>query len=282
MAYRHIEVAPIAGAIGAEIGGVDLSRGLDDEVFEEINRAFLEYLVIFFRDQHLTPVALRDFAARFGPPNRYPFAKSLPECDEVIPVIKEAHETANFGGGWHSDTCYLERPPKCTCLLAVETPRLGGDTLFANMYLAYEKLSEGMKAMLEGLYAVNSASLLRRDNVNTRFGFASIQGQNEDAAEATMAEHPVVRTHPETGRKSIYVDALHTPRFRDMSEAESRPILDYLFRQAARPEFTCRFQWRPGSLAVWDNRCAQHNALNDYHGHRRVMHRVTVEGDRPA
>jgi len=197
-------------------------------------------------------------------------------------VIKEAHERDNFGGGWHSDTCYLERPPLCTCLLAMETPPLGGDTLFANMYLAYEALSEGMKALLDGLLAVNSASLLTRGNRNTRFGYSSIQGQNEAAAESTVAEHPVVRTHPETGRKSIYVDALHTPRFKDMTEEESRPVLDYLFRHAARPEFTCRFAWAPGSLAVWDNRCAQHNALNDYHGHRRVMHRVTVEGDRPV
>ena len=282
MGYSHIQVEPIAGALGAEISGVDLRESLDDAVFEEIHRAFLDHLVIFFRDQHLTPVQQRDFAARFGPPNQYVFAKGLEECPEVIEIVKEPHETVNFGGGWHSDTCYLERPPKCTCLLAKETPPLGGDTLFANMYLAYETLSDGMKALLDGLVAINTASLLNRGGSNTRFGFSSIQGQNEAAAETTVAEHPAIRTHPETGRKSIYIDALHTPAFKDMSDQESAPVLNYLFEHAVRPEFTCRFQWRPGSMALWDNRCSQHNALNDYHGHRRVMHRVTIEGDRPA
>jgi len=281
MGYRHIEVRPLAGAIGAEIDGVDLKQPLDAAVFDEIHQAFLEHLVIFFHGQHLSPVQQRDFAARFGTPNLYPFAKGLEDCPEVIRIVKEPHETKAFGEGWHSDTCYLERPPMATCLQAIETPARGGDTLFANMYLAYETLSEGMKAMLDGLVAVNSASLLNRGGRNTRFGFAAIQGQNESAAETTVAAHPVVRTHPETGRKALYVDVLHTTQIKEMTREESAPILDYLFKHAGRPEFTCRFHWRPGSLTVWDNRCAQHNAINDYHGQRRVMHRVTIEGARP-
>jgi taurine dioxygenase len=165
-----------------------------------------------------------------------------------------------------------------TMLIARETPPYGGDTLFANMYLAYETLSDGMKRLLEGLVAVNSSA--KADTTRTREDRVK-QSLKPDAKEEYVAEHPVVRTHPETGRKSLYVNGGHTVRFKDMTEEESAPILEFLFRHVVRPEFTCRFRWDVGSLAFWDNRCTQHNPVNDYHGFRRVMHRITLAGDKP-
>ncbi|MDP6705320.1 MAG: TauD/TfdA family dioxygenase [Alphaproteobacteria bacterium] len=281
MVYRHIEVRPIAGALGAEIGGVDLKAPLEDAVFGEIHQAFLEHLVVFFHGADLAPGEQREFAARFGAPNRYPFAQGVDGHPDVIEIVKMEEETENFGGGWHSDTTYLERPPKATCLQAKVVPPVGGDTLFANMYLAYEALSAGMKAMLEGLVLQNSASLKGRNPV-TRFGFQAMAGQNEDKAEETYAEHPVVRTHPETGRRALYLNRLHSRAFKGMTETESAPLIDYLCSHAVKPEFTCRFTWGVGSIALWDNRCAMHNPINDYQGQRRVMHRITIEGERPV
>jgi taurine dioxygenase len=160
-------------------------------------------------------------------------------------------------------------------LLARELPPVGGDTLFANMYLAYETLSAGMKRLLDGLVAVNASS--KADVTRTR----EDRTGGDDRRREYVAEHPVVRTHPETGRKALYVNVGHTVRFKDMTAEESAPLLDYLFAHQIRPEFTCRFSWRKGSIALWDNRCAQHNPVNDYHGYRRVMHRITLKGDRP-
>jgi len=274
--YRHIEVRPIAGALGAEISGVDVSRELAEETVAEIRQAFLDNLVIFFRGQTLSPRGLVAFAERLGRPMEYPQLKGLPECPLVTPVVKLEHERVNFGGVWHSDTTYLERPPLGSMLYAVETPPVGGDTLFANQYLAYESLSDGLKSALDGLVGVNSSAK------------ADVTRSREDRLRAAGAEmklltgeHPVVRTHPETGRKALYVNFGHTTRFKGWTEGESAPLLDYLFAHQVRPEFTCRFQWAPGSLALWDNRCTQHNPVNDYHGYRRVMHRVTLEGDAP-
>jgi taurine dioxygenase len=274
--FRHIEARRIAGALGAEIRGVDLSRPLGEAAVAEIRRALLEHLVVFFRDQKLAPRELLAFAQRFGEPAEYPQLKGLAECPLVTPVIKLEHERVNFGGVWHSDTAYLERPPMASLLYAVETPPYGGDTLFANQYLAYETLSEGLKRTLAGLVGVNTSA--KAEVSKTR------EDRLRDAGaelKVLVGEHPVVRTHPESGRKALYVNFGHTARFRDWSEEESAPLLDYLFRHQVRPEFTCRFQWRPGSLAFWDNRCTQHNPVNDYHGYRRVMHRVTLAGDVP-
>jgi taurine dioxygenase len=184
----------------------------------------------------------------------------------------------NFGGIWHSDTAYLEEPPMASMLLAREVPPWGGDTLFANMYLAYETLSEGLRRMLEPLTAINSSA--RADVTRTREDRLKSDAR-EGAKKEYVAEHPVVRTHPETGRKALYLNVAHTVRFGGMSEEESAPLLAYLFRHQTRPEFSCRLSWRVGSLALWDNRCAQHNPVNDYHGHRRLMHRITLAGDRP-
>ena len=267
-----VTVAPVAGALGAEISGVDLAGPLDGGTAAAIRRALLEHLVIFFRGQTLDPRALVAAARAFGTPARYPFVKGLDEEPLAIPVLKREDETANFGGVWHSDTTYLERPPLGTLLYACEVPEFGGDTLFANMYLAYESLSEGMKRMLDGLRGVNVS--------DKAAALAARPGAEADAP-ALAAEHPAVRVHPETGRRALYVNPAHTRRFAGFTDEESAPLLGWLFGRQTRPEFTCRFRWTPGALAFWDNRCAQHNAVNDYAGRRRLMHRVTLEGDPP-
>lgn len=278
IAEAGLDVRPLSGGIGAEISGVDLARPLAAGTIRALRAALLEHVVIFFRDQTMTPRALLALAERFGEPAEYPFVQGLAACPLVIPIVKEPHETVNFGGIWHSDTSYLERPPMATLLYALETPPVGGDTLFANTYLAYEGLSDGLKRLLGRLRAVNRAdkpaTLRTREDMRRSHGKADARGTN--------AVHPVVRTHPETGRKALYVNLAHTERFDGMTAAESAPLLDYLFAQQVRPELTCRFRWRPGSLAFWDNRASLHYPLNDYHGHRRVMHRVTIAGDRPS
>lgn len=274
--YRHIEVSPLAGALGAEIGGLDIAQPIEAEALAEIRRAFLEHLVIFFRGQQLSPHALVAFAQQFGQAMEYPQLKGLAECPLVTPVVKLEHERVNFGGIWHSDTTYLDAPPMASMLYALETPPYGGDTLFANQYLAYETLSEGLRKTLAALTGINTsakAEVSRTREDRLREAGAELK--------VLVGEHPVVRTHPDTGRKALYVNVGHTARFKDWAEAESTPLLEYLFAHQVRPEFTCRFRWEPGSLAFWDNRCAQHNPVNDYHGYRRVMHRVTLKGDKP-
>src|SRR5947207_15272848 len=273
-----MEIHPVAGALGAEIGGVDLAK-LDDATSAAIRRVWLEHLVVFFRDQDLTPAQFLGFAQRVGEPIEYPFVKGLDDYPKIIPVLKLAHETVNFGGIWHSDSAYLDAPPMASMLVAREVPPAGGDTEFANMYLAYETLSDGMRRLLDGLVAINSSA--RADVSRTREDRLKDSGR-ADAKREYVATHPVVRVHPETGRRALYVNVAHTVGLEGMTEEESAPILDYLFRHQTRPELTCRFRWRPGSLAFWDNRCAQHNAVNDYAGHRRVMHRITLAGDVPA
>jgi alpha-ketoglutarate-dependent taurine dioxygenase len=277
-AYRAIRVEPLAGALGAEITGVDLTSGLRDDVVAEIRRAWLEHLVVFFRDQVLGPDEFLAFARCIGEPVEYPFIKGIEGFPEIISVTKLPHETVNFGGIWHSDTAYLERPPMATMLLAREVPPFGGDTMFSNMYAAYETLSPGMQRLLRGLRAENSSALA--DVSKTRED--RIRDQGWDDGQQYSAEHPVVRTHPETQREALYVNPAHASSFADMTYDESRPLLEYLFRHSTRPELTCRFRWRVGSLALWDNRCAMHNPINDYHGYRRVMHRITLAGDVPT
>ena len=274
--YRHIEVQPISGALGAEVSGVDLAHALSDEVVAEIRQAFLDHLVLFFRGQHLTPAAQLEFARRFGEPMEYPQLKGLPECPLITPVIKLEHERHNFGGVWHSDTTYLERPPMASMLYAVEIPPYGGDTLFANQYLAYETLSPGMRETLARLRGVNTST--KADVTRSREDRLRAAGVE---SKALSAAHPVVRTHPETGRRALYINAGHTSHFEGWTEAESAPVLNFLFQHQIQAEFTCRFNWRVGSMALWDNRCAQHYPVNDYHGHRRVMHRITLAGDQP-
>ena len=228
---------------------------------------------MFLRGQNLDPAQFMEFARAMGKPVEYPFVKGIAGFPEVIEVKKLEHERHNFGGIWHSDTAYLDEPPMGSMLLAREIPPYGGDTEFASQYAAYEALSDGMKRLLEGLFAVNSSA--KADVTRTR------EDRVKQYSRHYEAEHPVVRTHPETGRKALYVNVGHTVRFRGMTEQESAPLLDFLFGHQVKLEFTCRWQWQVGDLAFWDNRCTQHNPVNDYHGHRRVMHRITLAGDRP-
>jgi len=283
MGYQTLDVQPLAGALGAEIAGVDLSKELSNQVYDEIHQAFLEYQAIFFRDQTLTPQQQIAFGRHFGPPHDYPFVEGLPDAPEVFEILKTETDERNFGGAWHSDTTYTARPPLGTILYAHEVPEAGGDTMFANTYLAYESLSDGLKRTLDGLRGINSAALAGGGGrANLIKANTAMKGQNMADADALEAVHPVVRTHPETGRKALYINRPHTVRFEGWTEAESRPLIDFLCQHAVRPEFTCRFRWRPGSLAFWDNRCTQHFAIDDYAGQRRRMHRLTIEGEVPA
>jgi len=279
MADAPFEIRPIAGALGAELRGIDLADDLPPVTIDVIRQALLDHLVIFFRDQRLTPDRLLALARRLGTPIEYPFLKGIAGFPEIIAVSKLPGETVNFGGVWHSDTTYLPEPPMATLLIAREVPEAGGDTLFANQYLAYETLSDGMKRLLAGLKGI--ASSAKADSSRTREDRIRSDGSAE-ARKLRIAEHPAVRTHPEAGRKALYINRAHTVAFAGMTEEESAPVLEFLFRHQIRPEFTCRFRWTPGALAIWDNRCAQHYAVNDYQGMRRVMHRVTLAGDRPV
>jgi taurine dioxygenase len=272
-----IKVSPIAGALGAEISGVDLSHDLDDEVVAEIRAAWLQHLVVFFRDQPISDDAFVGFAKRIGDVAHYPYVPPIPGHPEIIAVLKEAHETVNFGGIWHSDTVYLDEPPMASMLLAREIPPHGGDTMFANQYLAFETLSPALQDVLRPLRAINSSAMA--DVSKTRED--RIKGSDAPVQDY-VASHPVVRTHPETGREALYVNVAHTERFEGMTVEESRGLLQFLFAHQVKPELTCRFRWQVGSMAMWDNRCAQHNPINDYHGHRRLLHRITLAGDVPA
>jgi taurine dioxygenase len=283
MGCERIEVRPLAGALGAEIGGVDLKRALgDNQTWSEIHQAFLDHLVLVFRDQQLSPEDLMEVGGRFGEPSHYPFVKGMDGYPYIFEIVKGEEETKNFGNAWHSDTTYLPRPPLATLLYAKETPRHGGDTLFANQYLAYEALTPGMRQLLDRLAGVNSASLKRGGGrANRHDDIAGMKVHNTANAEAYESVHPAARTHPETGRKALYLNRSHTIRFEDMTEEESQPLIDWLTLHATRPEFTCRARWEPGTLTVWDNRCVQHFAINDYHGQRRVMQRLTVGSEVP-
>jgi taurine dioxygenase len=275
---RRITVRPIAGALGAEIDGVDIAAGLDAETSAEVRQALLDHLVIFFRDQEITPDAYMAFASAFGTPAEYPMLPGIEGYPLITEIAKYEHERSNFGGIWHADTTYLDTPPMGTMLYALEVPPYGGDTLFANQYLAYETLTETFRKLLDGLVGVSTSA--KADVSKTREDMIRNAGERATMKEC-HAEHPVVRTHPETGRKCLFVNVAHTSHFKGMTEEESAPILNYLFQHQVRPEFTCRFRWRKGSLAFWDNRAAQHNPINDYHGHRRVMRRITLRGERP-
>lgn len=277
--YRRITVTPLAGSLGAAIGGVDLANGLDDEVVGEIRRAWLDHLVVYIRGQeHLDHDGFLAFARTIGTPVEYPFVRGFEGYPEIIAVQKLADETHNFGGIWHSDTTYLERPPMATMLIAREIPPAGGDTLFANQYAAFDALSPAMRDLLRPLRAISSSAMA--DVSKTREDRLRDSGDS-GAATKYEAIHPVVRTHPETGRDALFVNVAHTARFDGMTEDESRPLLQFLHHHQVRPDFTLRIRWDVGALTMWDNRCAQHNPINDYHGHQRVMHRITLEGDRP-
>lgn len=276
-----ITASPIAGALGAEIGGVCLSEHLSDEVISEIRQLLLQYQVIFFRDQKLTLEQQIAFGERFGPLETHDFVEGMPDYPQVIRVVREADETTlNFGGAWHADVTHQECPAMGSILYGHDVPPVGGDTLFSNQYLAYDTLSSGMKRMLDGMIAVHSARGPFGPEGRSKDNWKNMRVNTSDKAYDEM-EHPVIRTHPETGRKMLFVNKTFTIRFKDMTEQESAPLLNYLFQHASHERFTCRFRWTPGSVAFWDNRAVLHYALNDYTGHRREMYRVAISGDRP-
>ncbi len=277
-----IKIKRLAGSMGAEISGVDLSKPLANEQIVDIHQAFLDHLMVYFREQDITPKTQVDLARHFGKPAVYPFLKGLDGHPEVNALIKTEDDTHAFGSTWHSDTSYKQCPDLGTLLYAVEVPEYGGDTMFTNAYRAYDALSPGMKQMLDGLIGIFDSDKGYAGGRAAQVSKLGEMGKAVIPTETFVAEHPIVRTHPETGRKALYVSRAHTLHFKDMTRDESNPLINYLADHIVRPEFQCRLRWEPGTLAIWDNRCTQHHALNDYQGQRRHMHRVTIEGDRPV
>ena len=273
------EIRPLTTAMGAEILGVDLSQPLDDATWGAILKAFHDHLVIFFRDQSLTPERQLDFARRFGRLEEYPFVHGIDGHPELIEIVKMPDEVRNFGHDWHVDMTFREEPPLGAMLYAVETPPVGGDTLFANLYLAWETLSDGMKAMLSRVRGLHDS--LEPSDHSRQFRGMKLQGRT--GVRRTVAAHPMSRIHPVTGRESLLISPSYCSRIEGMTDEESRMILDHLKKHATRDAFTCRFRWMPGSVAVWDNRCLMHQALEDDlgamfagKGFRRVMRRATI------
>ena len=282
MTYKHIEVRPLTGTLGAEIGGVDLRDSLSDKTFEEVHQALLDNLVIFFRNQDITPDHQKAFGRRFGELHVHPYIPMLAGHPEIIKL-----ESADDGPGkmayqsntWHTDLTYTAEPPMGSMLHGIKVPEAGGDTMFLNLYASYEALSETMKSLVDGLTAVHDIVASMPSDFMQQ-SWAPKQLANLQKVTPPV-EHPVVRTHPETGRKGLYVNPAFTLRFKGWTRRESRPLLNYLFEHSRQEQFTCRFRWEAGSVAFWDNRSTWHFALNDYQGHRRHMRRVTVNGDRP-
>ena len=271
-----LKIRRVAGALGAEISGVDLSRDLADDMISAIRQALLDHQVIFFRDQVLTPDQQSAFGRRFGPLNIHPYVAGMADHPEVMEIIKEPQDRINFGGGWHSDMSFLERPAIGSILYAVETPDVGGDTLFASQAAAFDALSPGLQRTLEGLNAVHSAA---REYSATGHSAQKRASMAVTEADGHVGEfiHPMVLVHPETGRKALYVNPAFTMKIDGWKTSESKALLEYLFQHCRQEGFTCRFAWAPGSVAFWDNRSVWHYALTDYHGHRRHMRRVTVD-----
>ncbi len=277
--YDRIRVAPIAGAIGAEIGGVDL-RELDDDLIAEIRRAWLDHKVLFFRDQELTQEQHVAYGRAFGELEVHPFTENDHGHPEII-VLESTPERFVAAEYWHTDVTFRECPPLGSILYGRVLPPFGGDTCWANMELAYETLPDELKERIDDLYAIHSYEKV--------FGGIANTARPVDGAEVEQLrrdyppqKHPIVRTHPETGRKSLFINRTFVIGIDGMTADESRPLRHRLYQQVNQLELTCRFRWRPGSVAQWDNRCTQHYAIPDYGGHHRRMERVTLLGDRPV
>jgi taurine dioxygenase len=266
----------LPGAIGVEVTHVDVNRADPAELLALAHR---EQLLVV-RDQTLDPQGLQHLGTRLGELDVYPFAEPMPGAPYVVAVVKNPEDTHNFGGAWHSDTTYLPRPPSLTLLYAVELPRRGGDTLFADMCGALDALSPRLRGILEDLDALNTSSLVH----GSGGAHQAVAGQAvvpKASAAPSEAVHPVVRVHPDTGRHALYVSRIHSSHFVGMTREESQPLIGFLQDFAVREERQSRVVWRPGTLAIWDNRTVQHNPLNDYHGERREMHRIILKGERP-
>lgn len=272
MSIQKLQVVPLTGAMGAEIHGIDL-RELDDSTFRAIHQVLLDHGVIFFRDQNITPAQQLAFAKRWGTIHLHPHMPCLPDQEGIIEIVKKEDDTVVFGANWHTDQMFTPTPARITMLYAKQVPPVGGDTCFSNLYMAYDTLSDGMKAMIDGLHTLSIYDKKKKRPA------AMTPTAPDEAPE--FAEHPLVRRHPETGRKALYLCHIGITRcIVGMTEEESRPLLTHLIAHATKPDFTCRFRWAVGSMAIWDNRRALHYPVNDYFGYRRVMHRITVEGER--
>jgi len=268
--FKTLKITRLSGNIGAEIGNVDLSKTLDQNVIDEISRALARHGVIFFRDQEITPEQHEAFARRFGDLTDVRYVKTVKGHVSMSEVTKNEEDKANIGGSWHADQTFHEFPPKGAVLVARELPDFGGDTLFSSMACVFESLSPGLQRLLESLDVVHSNErLVAITNTN-------LIGQNQPIKEVI---HPAVIRNPLTGRKSIFLTPLYCLRFNGWSAEDSMPLLSYLYRLAERPEFQVRFTWRPGSIAFWDNWQVWHYAANDYHGKRRFMHRLAIKGE---
>jgi taurine dioxygenase len=278
--YKTINATPTSREVGAEIGGVDIAAGINDEQFSEIRQAFSDYGVIFLRDQAITPDQHIEFARRWGEINVNRFFQPVETHPLIAEVRKEAHQKHSIGSTWHTDHSYDQIPAMGSILYAREIPILGGDTLFSSMYAAYEELSEGMKKMLLGLRAEHSSRHVFGESAFEDQDRDDIGGRFQNAPAATQdSVHPVIICHPLSGRPALYVNADFTVKFEGWTKDESQPLLNYLYQHARQNEFTCRFQWQKGSMAIWDNRATHHCAMNDYHGELRLMHRITIEGE---
>jgi taurine dioxygenase len=282
--YRHLTVQRFAGAAGADVTGVDLSEDVSDDVLAEIRAALLDNLVICIRGQHITPAQQLAFARRWGEIHLHPFMQGMEDYPEILAIIKKPADKKNFGGAWHTDQMFSPSPAMATMLYALQVPSAGGDTLFTNQYLAYEALSDGMKALAGQLRTVCVGDNFRQADGRSRkdrYSDSMADMKVKDPGNVqTTSIHPLVRTHPETGRKALYIGG-HTQRFDGMTDEESVPLIDYFMRHSTRPEFTCRVRWSNGTLTIWDNRCTQHFAVNDYPAETRIMHRITICGDQP-
>jgi len=272
MPYVSIQVDKLTPHAGAEIRGVDLSQPLDERTFKEIHDALIDSGVIFFRDQHLTPDQQKAFGRLFGELHMHPAApRELADHPEILVIHADEKSRHVAGENWHSDVSCDREPPMGSILYMHELPPVGGDTLFASMYAAYEALSEPMKRFLEPLTAMHEGEHVYRGRY----------GVDDTGKTFPKAEHPVVRTHPVSGRKALYVNGGFTTRIVQLKRPESDALLQFLYRHVETPEFHCRFRWQVNSIAFWDNRCMQHHAMWDYYPQRRHGHRVTIKGDKP-
>lgn len=277
-----LRIEPLTTAIGAEISGLDLARDLSDATIGDIRQALLDHCVIFFRDQDLDVEAHKRLARRFGEIFIHPNFNTGDHDPEVVTIVRKPGDTRIVGEEWHTDTTMMAAPPMGALLYGLEVPPVGGDTMFANQYLAYEALSDGMKRMIEGLQCWHTDRKVAGPNSPAALAKRSTKVREDDAWRETRHLHPVVRTHPETGRKCLFVNHSYSVGFEGMTEEESRPLLDWLMEWGHRPEFTCRFRWRKGSVAFWDNRCVKHLALHDVRDHERIMRRIQIAGERPV
>jgi taurine dioxygenase len=279
--YSKIRVTPLIGALGAKIDGVDLREPISDEVFDEVNRAFLAYKLLVFRGQPLDLERHLALSERFGRLFVHPYIEPIEASRHVIRLIKEPEDTVNNGGTWHMDLTFMKKPPKASLLRMVDVPAQGGDTLFCDLGAAYEGLSANMKSYLDGLKGLHTSAQLFGPTGYYRHNRPTFSVSDEVGEEGFVALHPIVRTHPETQQKLLFINPPYIERIMGVPAREGSQLLDYLSQHCASGEYCTRVRWETDTLTIWDNRCTMHYALNDYHGQRREGYRVSVSGDVP-